>query len=48
MIVWDLMAFSAQTGYFVPLKSTLQLQKLKLMRKFKILRWEYIKWNHYN
>jgi len=32
------MALSAQTGYIVPSKSMLQLTKVKLIRKLKMLR----------
>ena len=34
---WSLMALSAQTGYIVPLKSMLQLKKMKLTRKLAML-----------
>ena len=38
LVHWGLMALSAQIGYIVPLISTLQLKKVKLMRKLTILR----------
>jgi len=38
IIDWGVMALSAQIGYIVSLKSMLQLEKVKLMRKFTMLR----------
>jgi len=38
LIDWSWMAFSAQIGYIMPLISTLQLKKVKLVRKLAMLR----------
>jgi len=45
---WDLTALSAQIGFIVPSKKSVAVKKMKLMRKFNVMRWKYAKRNHYN